>query len=470
MIPSLFTYIKKIEHSEAVLTARPFSKYSSSGNSTKSSFITGTLLLTFAGVLTRIIGFFYRIFLSRVIGAEGLGIYQLTSPVMALGFALTTAGIQTAISRFVSTEIGKKNPQGARHYLYTGLSLSLALSTTFGLILWTNADYIAKNWLGDVRCTPLLSILSFSFVPSCIHACINGYYYGIKKTGIPALTQLAEQLARVGTVYILYQIHMREQTVLPLSVTMWGMVLGEVCSTLVSLSFTRLLPGTGTHTLSLTDCSKNLLFMATPLTANRVVLNLFASYENIMIPNCLQLFGYNTSDALSVYGILTGMSMPVIMFPSVITNSVSVLLLPTVAEAKASGDEHLIRRTLKRTIEACLLLGFLATGAFLVTGRFLGNFLFGNALAGTFITTLAWICPFLYLGVTLTSILHGLGFPSLTFVLNLIACAIRILFVLFAVPIWGIKSYLWGILASQAVLAALAIILLLKMVENQEKK
>lgn len=467
MISSLFTYIKKIEHSEVILPALSFPKYSSSGNSKKSSFITGTLLLTFAGVLTRIIGFFYRIFLSHIIGAEGLGIYQLTAPVMALGFAVTTAGIQTAISRFVSTEIGRKNPEGAKRYLFVGLSISFCLSAVFGIFLHKNAVFLAESWLGDTRCAPLLSVLSLSFVPSCIHACINGYYYGIKKTGIPALTQLSEQFARVGTVYILYQIHLREQTAVPLSITMWGMVLGEVVSTLVSLSFTRLLSGSKTQQLPPSAYAKNLLLMAAPLTANRVVLNLFASYENIMIPNRLRLYGYSTSDALSVYGILTGMSMSVIMFPSVITNSVSVLLLPTIAEAKASGDTHLIRRTLRRTIESCLLLGFLATGAFLVTGDFLGNTLFGNALAGTFITTLAWICPFLYLGATLSSILHGLGFPSLTFVLNLISCGIRIMFVLFAVPIWGIRSYLWGILASDMIQALLAILLLLKLVEKQ---
>ncbi len=439
------------------------SKHSASGNSIKSSFITGTLLLTFAGVLTRIIGFFYRIFLSRVIGAEGLGIYQLTSPVMSLGFAITAAGIQTSISRFVSTEIGKKNPHGAKRYLFTGLTISLLLSAVFSLLLWKNANFIAGAWLGDARCAPLLSVLSLSFVPSCIHACINGYYYGLKKTGIPALTQLAEQLARVGTVYVLYAIHMREQTAVPLSITMWGMVLGEVASTLVSLSCTKLPSGSGNRILSWSSCAKDLMYMAAPLTANRVVLNLFSSYENIMIPNRLKLFGYETAEALGVYGILTGMSMSVIMFPSVITNSVSVLLLPTISEAKAVGDERLIRRTLKKTIESCLILGFLATFAFLITGDFLGNFLFGNALAGTFITTLGWICPFLYLGSTLSSILHGLGFPGLTFFLNLLSCGIRILFVLFAVPVYGIKSYLWGILISQAVLSVLAIVLLLRM-------
>lgn len=438
----------------------------SSTNSIKSSFITGTLLLTFAGVLTRIIGFFYRIFLSRVIGAEGIGIYQLTSPVMALGFAITATGIQTSISRFVSTEIGKKNLAGTKRYLFVGLSLSMFLSVLFSLILWKNASFIATVWLGDIRCTPLLSVLSLSFVPSCIHACINGYYYGLKKTGIPALTQLAEQLARVGSVYMLYAICIRKQAVLPLSVTMWGIVLGEVASTLVSLSCTRLPTDTNPNNLSWTVCAKNLISMATPLTANRVVLTLFSSYENIMIPNRLRLFGYENSEALGVYGILTGMAMSVIMFPSVITNSISVLLLPTISEAKAAGDQHLIRRTLKRTMESCLILGFLATLAFLVCGNFLGNFLFENALAGTFITTLGWICPFLYLCSTLSSILHGLGFPGLTFALSLLSCSIRILFVLFMIPIYGIKSYLWGILVSQAIMALLAILLLLRITSH----
>ncbi len=445
------------------------SKHSAPASSIKSSFITGTLLLTFAGVLTRIIGFFYRIFLSRVIGAEGLGIYQLTAPVMSLGFAVTATGIQTAISRFVSTEVGKKNPQGAKQYLFAGLSISLLLSVVFSFILWKHAAFIAEAWLFDARCAPLLCVLSLSFVPSCIHACINGYYYGLKKTGIPALTQLAEQFARVGTVYVLYQIYLREQTAVPLSITMWGVVLGEAASTLVSLSCTKLPSGTDGGALPWSFCVKNLLCMAAPLTANRVVLNLFSGYENIMIPNRLKLFGYETSEALGVYGILTGMSMSVIMFPSVITNSVSVLLLPTISEAKAAGDDGLIRRTLKKTIESCLILGFLATLGFLIVGDFLGNFLFGNALAGTFITTLGWICPFLYLGSTLSSILHGLGFPGLTFSLNLLSCGIRILFVLLAVPVYGIKSYLWGILISQAVMSLLAIVLLLWMTRSNKK-
>lgn len=451
--------------------------------SPKRTFITGTLVLTAAGVLTRIIGFFYRIFLSRLIGAEGLGIYQLLSPVTALGFALTAAGIQTSISRYVSMETGKNRPGRANRYLFYGLFLSLALSLLTGWFLWKNAAFLAEHWLNESRTAPLLKILAFSFAPSCIHACINGYYYGIKKTAVPSVCQLTEQLARVGSVYLMHAICLEKGLTFSLNMAIWGLVIGEIASTLVSLACFHSLPDVETHMDSEQkyDCShavcqnqnkrqilhddylyiQNLLTMALPLTASRVVLNLFATFENTMIPAKLRTFGYTASEALSVYGILTGMAMAIIMFPSVITNSISVLLLPTISEAEAAGDIHLINRTIRKTVQYCLLLGFGCTAGFLLTGAFLGNFLFQNALAGTFITTLGWICPFLYISATLNSILHGLGYPGITFALNLLACGIRILFVQYAIPLYGIKSYLVGILISQIVVAFLALLILI---------
>lgn len=126
--------------------------------STKSTLLTGTLFLTLAGILTRIIGFFYRIFLSRTIGAEGLGIYQLIAPVTAICFAFTAAGIQTSISKFVSMEVGRKNDAGAKTYLSIGLFISLCLSTLCSFFLYHYADFIAVSWLGDKRCTKVFTI------------------------------------------------------------------------------------------------------------------------------------------------------------------------------------------------------------------------------------------------------------------------------------------------------------------------
>lgn len=422
----------------------------------KNPLITGTLLLTLAGVLSRIIGFFYRIFLSRTIGAEGLGIYQLVFPVMALCFSITAAGIQTAISRFVSAKSANDDMPGARMYLYCGLVFSSILSIATGCLLWKDATFFATTFLHEIHCAPLLKILAFSFLPCSIHSCINGFYYGLKKTGIPALSQLVEQLARVGGVYLIYLISASQGKDVTVSVAAWGITLGELAGMLVSLSAVHFRKASG----RILSCSKDLMRMIVPLSANRVALNLFSAYENIMIPHQLCLFGYTNAEALSVYGILTGMSLAIILFPTVLTNSVSVLLLPTIAQAQAEHNQKKIATAIKKTIAYCTLLGLLCTIGFLLTGDFIGNFIFQNTLAGTFIRILSWICPFLFLSTTLNSILHGLGHPGVTFVLNLISCFIRILFVLFFVPQFGIRSYLIGTLLGQIFISITAIILL----------
>ena len=206
---------------------------------------------------------------------------------------------------------------------------------------------------------------------------------------------------------------------------------------------------------------RSIFFLSLPLTANRVMVNLLQSLEAVMLPGQLRLYGYTGSEALSVYGILTGMALPMVLFPSVLTNSVSVMLLPLIAEAQEKQEKHYIVNAIKKTCFYSLLLGFLCTALFLVSGRWIGTVLFSNELAGTFIVILGWICPFLYLSTTLHSILNGLGRTTSTFFLNIMSLSIRIGFVLFAIPLTGIRGYLWGTLISQISMAGGALLMLL---------
>ena len=426
----------------------------------KHPVLTGAMLLTLAGILSRIIGFFYKIFLSREIGAEALGIYQLIFPVMGVCFSLTSAGIQTSISRYVSKAIGNENSKSAYAYLQTGLLISIVLSLLVGGILYSNSDFIAIRLLGEIRCTSLLRIISFSYVPCCIHACINGYYYGKKKALVPAISQLTEQIVRVGSVYLMNDILSKQGKSITLSIAVLGLVFGELAGMILSLSFLKL----KLIFLPTISYGKDLLAMAIPLSATRLILSLFSSMEHILIPNRLIAFGYTTKEALSVFGILTGMALSIILLPSVLTNSVSVILLPTIAEAQAKDHHEQILSTIRKTVSACLILGFLTCFGFRILGSFLGNFIFANALSGTFIKTLSFICPFLYLSSTLTSILHGLGHPKLTFLLGICGCVVRILFIYFGIPFMGISGYMYGLIASYIFQAGLALMILERVV------
>jgi len=422
----------------------------------KHPILSGAMLLTATGALTRLIGFFYKIFLSRKVGAESLGIYQLIFPIAGLCFSLTSAGIQTALSRYVSKSFGMKNYAQARSYLQIGLFISITLSLITGTFLFTYADFIANICLKEPRCASLLKIISFSYVPCAIHACLNGYFYAKKKAAVPAFSQLAEQLVRVGSVYLIDRILASQGKSITIDLAVTGLVFGEIAGMLISVSFS----GIRLDFTPKFSYAKDLLSMAVPLTATRLIINLFGSVENVLIPSRLRLFGYTQAEALSVFGVLTGMALAIIMFPSVITNSVSVILLPTISEAQTTQNNAAISKSIRRTIVSCLGLGFAACVGFLLTGSFIGNFIFRNALAGTFIRTLSWICPFLYLTGTLNSILHGLGYMKATFLTGLAGCGIRILFVYFLIPYIGISAYLYGLITSQIVMAGLAIYIL----------
>lgn len=425
-------------------------------NLQKHPILGGAALLTIIGILTRFIGFFYKIFLSREVGAEALGIYQLIFPITGICFSLTSAGIQTAISRYASKAFGMNQPGEAKSYLQIGLFLSVTLSLIVGMLLFTYADFIANICLSEPRCASLLKIISFSYVPACIHACLNGYFYAKKKAAIPAFSQLAEQLVRVGSVYFIDRILESQGKGITISLAVTGLVFGELAGMLISVSFS----GIQLSFLPKLSYGKELLSMSVPLTATRLVMSLFGSVENALIPNRLRIFGYTQTEALSVFGILTGMSLAIIMFPSVVTNSVSVILLPAISEAQATHNHAAIQKAIRQSVTACLLLGFAACAAFLLTGSFIGNVIFQNALAGTFIRTLSWICPFLYLSGTLNSILNGLGYPKATFFIGLAGCSVRILFVYFGIPYLGISAYLYGLIASQILMTVSALAVL----------
>ena len=421
--------------------------------------IMGTLILTATGFISRIIGFFYRIYLSRLFGEEGMGIYQLLSPVLSLAFSLTAAGYQTAISKLVAERTATDRSHSFQP-IFAGLSISLPLSLICNGVIFFYADFIAGSLLGEPRTAIMLKVLSFSIPLSAVHSCINGYFYGIKKAGIPAVSQLVEQVVRVACVYLFSGYCFSIGREPAIGVAVLGLTVGEFFSMMVSIAAIYLCLHSASLPLHILQSHhrsiyKPLLQMALPLTANRIVLNFLQSIESVSIPAKLRLYGYDNAAALSVYGVLTGMAMPLIFFPNALTSSVSVLLLPIISESYALGDMKAVRSAALRTIKYCGLMGIACMMGFLLLGRWMGVFLFDSALAGQFITTLGFICPFLYLDMTLSSILQGLGMAGHIFVMNVLSLMIRLCFVFWAVPVYGITGYLWGMLASQLIQAGL---------------
>ena len=155
--------------------------------SRKQALLRGTFILTATGIATRLMGFFYRIFLSRTFHAEGVGLYQLIFPVYALCFSFTAAGIQVALLRIVASRISLHQEREAVLTLRVSLFLTVILSAAATLFLQHNARWIASELLSDKRCADLLVAMSWSFPFAAVHSCICGYYFGKKQTKVPAI-------------------------------------------------------------------------------------------------------------------------------------------------------------------------------------------------------------------------------------------------------------------------------------------
>mgnify|MGYP001709541468 CR=1 FL=1 len=372
----------------------------------KRVFLTGTLLLTAAGFLCRLLGFFYRIFLSRTIGAEGLGIYNMVHPVYGICFALCGGAIQTALSQYIAAH----ESQGRRVFR-TGLCISMALSGFLAFLICRYPDWIAARILMEPRCALYLPVMGLSLPFASFHACANGYCYGAQKSRVPAFSQVAEQVVRMALVFLIAGKWAAEGTEITVRLAVYGHLIGEIGAASFNLLCLVLFPpqgrnagpenshsgadsvisastpqfsgsATGSRTVASTPqvpgstarttrmqvpadvstCFLSLMSLALPLMGNRLILNLLAGAEAVWIPNRLQMSGLSDAEAFSVYGILTGMALPFILFPSAITNSIAVLLLPSVAKTRRKDTQKAFQEALPWRCATAFIWVFSASG------------------------------------------------------------------------------------------------------------
>lgn len=418
--------------------------------------ITGTIFLTLAGTTSRFMGFFFRIFLNDIMGTTGLGLYQLVLPLMSICLSLCCNGFQTATSKLVA-----EKTENRHSILISALLMSSAISILLTFIMYTNANFISLHILGEYRCIPLVQMLSFSILPASVHSCINGYYYGLRKTVVPAVTQLLEQTARIGTCYMIYIVLSGDNKVFSPVHSICGLVAGEIAATLFSVA--TLHKDFCEFSISyqrLKEASKKMALFFIPLSLNYILISVSSSIENLLLPKTLRIYGLSSSEALDIFGTLTGLALPVLLFPGVLCSCACVLLLPSISEANAAGKCSRVSSTISKSVIFGLCFGLTFTAIFYFMSDFIGGFLFSSKMCGYFLRRLCWLCPMMHISGMLCSILHGLGKAKHVLLINILTCSIRISMIVLFVPKAGIDAYLWSMLVSHVFMTISVLILL----------
>lgn len=392
-----------------------------------------------------------------------MGIYQLVMPVSAVCFAIGISGLEVSVSRFTAYYCFRQKKAQARSIAVLCTFISLLLCLICAVSVYFLADALAMYVFHNQSCALLIRITAVSVPFACIHCMVCSYYIGQEKTGIPALSQLFEQLIRIGTVYIMIKIYKQSGEPCSALIGAAGLIAGEIGAALFCLSVITLHTGgrkTGISrkslALSFHTHAKEISGTAIPVSLNRLSLHGLQSVEAALIPLMLQTYGMSMGESLSVYGIITGMAMPIILFPCTLSNSVAQMLLPSMSKLQDSPEK--LRRGSIGAIVFSVCFGFVCIITFITAGAPLGAYLFGEKTVADYVKILAWLCPFIFISSTFKSILHALGKTALVFANNMLSETINLACVVFLIPRFGIYAFLTGMLISQLVNALLSVI------------
>lgn len=419
----------------------------------KNTLVISTLILTLASFITRIFGFIFRIYMSNVMGAEALGLYQLVFPIFILAWTISAAGISIAVSQLVATETGKGQSGNALRIAKIAIYLSLSIGIILSIILYVFAEFIAVSVIREPNTILSLKILSSCIPFMAVSSSIKGYFYGKQEMGKPAISQVIEQSARMLTVFLFTGFFVSKGLEYACALAVLGISIGEIISFFYAYIVYK--KDTNKRIVSKATLPNHralllLLSFALPLTINRVITSLLQSIENILIPIKLQEFGLTNHQALSVYGQFTGMTMPLIFFPSVVTASLATALTPAVSHARASSNQRQLQFTVSKTIQFALLIGIGSTALFMSLPHEIALTLYNEPDVGNMLYYLSFICPFFYLQSTLLGVLNGLGKQMELLISSIAGSLICIAIIYFVVPYKGLIGFIAGLIISSS--------------------
>lgn len=415
-------------------------------NLKKVLFIKNAVILTATSLILRFIGIFFKVWLAAAVGSEGIGLYQLIFSVYMLAATFATSGISTAVTRLVSDEL----VLGSRKGVITILRKSVMLTALIALIstaaVYFLATPIARYGVGDMRAVPALKTLSISLPFMGISSCIKGYFIARRKTLPSSISQIFEQLVRIGVVVTLVCSTAHKGIEHACTAVLVGDTVAEAASMLLTVLFylsdKKYLNRLHGRDYPPYGVAGQIVRIAAPISGGRYLNTALRTVENMLVPAGLITFGMGNAAALSNFGMIKGMALPVLFFPSSLLGAVSTLLIPEICEARVKNQNGVVASVLRRCLKITALSGCLFGAFFLVCGENVGRLVYKDNAVGELITAIAPLTPLMYLDSVCDGILKGLDEQGFTFKNSFIDCLIRIALVWFIVPRHGMAGFI----------------------------
>lgn len=412
----------------------------------KTIFIKNALILTATSLILRFAGIIFKVWLAAEIGSEGVGLYQLIFSVYVLASTFATSGISTAVTRLLAEESALGSKKGVIKILKKSIFLTLVIAFLSVVLIYFGSDFIAANILKDSRTSFALKALPLALPFMGISGCLRGYFIARRNVTPNSLGQIFEQAARIALILFFVKRFLNFGIEYALLGIMLGDALAEALGTLILFIIYRFdkkhldrLNGRPTPDYNIL---KKIRHIALPITSGRYLNSLLRTAENILVPLNLAKYPLASASALSQFGMIKGMALPILFFPSAILNAVSTLLIPEISEAVAKSRLSPIKYTTTRIIKITLLLSFIFGAIFFISGDKIGTLIYKESGVGRLVKLLAPIVPFMYLDSIADGLLKGLDQQLFCFKTAIFDSAVRIILILIVLPFFGLNGFI----------------------------
>ena len=365
------------------------------------NLLRSALTVTALGIVTRGLSFLFRIYLSRKIGAENLGVYQIALSVFFL-FATLSSGLPLTLSRKTAQLQALNRSNEYKSYMSATLILGVGISFAITLLLYAFAPHL-DFLFSDDRCKGLFLLLIPSCISTSIYGIVRGWFWGNRKYEVFAFTEFFECVVRIllGVLFvsgIIDGLGGAKGTAISFTISDY------FCTGLIALLFFVF----GGRLAKPREYGK-IVKTALPLTAVRLYNSLINSLIAIIVPSILISIGLSKGEAMGEYGRMMGMALPLVLTPTMLTGALNTVLVPEIASLNAKGDKENLVKKIKGSLSICVFCALAFTVIFIPLGEKIGTFFYDDPTSGRYVSVASTMIVSVVLSGVTSTIMDSLG-------------------------------------------------------------
>lgn len=411
-------------------------------------YLQNALLLTASGLVLRMLGMGFRVVLSAFLGGEGMGLYQLILSLYMVFVSLATAGMNVASTRLAAQSLARG--QGMAATLRGLCTAALAFGTLAMVAQAVLAGPAARYLLHDARAETALRILAPSLPFMAVSGTLRGCFLASRRVTPNVVTQLIEQLVRMAVAVAGLRVMAQWGAGYGCAAVVLGNTVSEGVSCILLLLFAARTPEFARHGKEpLHPYTRRELYgIVLPVEGSRLLASGLQAAESSLIPLTLSLYTGSRAVAMTQYGNLKGMALPLLFFPFSVLSALSGLLMPEITRAHTRGDGAGTRRLIGTMLKLTGAFSLAAGIGFVLFGAPLAQWVYRDAEVGRYVQVLGFVAPFMYLESMVDGVLKGLGEQLATFRYSLVDSVFRIAAIALLLPRYGIMAFLGIMIAS----------------------